>query len=493
MPRFCALVLLFGFIPFAISAELSAVEKQIAIQHAMEAAEQYLKDNMPTQATHVLEQELSKADGNKAYLALLKRAYLSEMALLMNDPTQNANRLKVQRKLDILLGANPATPPSDILPASPVAAPGTTSTEVNSPGPNAAVEAANAFKKGDYAQAEQLYSSIGVAKLSQEQKAAWACCRIRMASAKVNALQCDCDTAAAAANDVAEAIKLVPQNSELQKLGQQVIAVANFKANCRAGTRPGPTGEGLARPVTVDGDDVVVTASFRVRHTRARELAETVAKAAENSRKAIFERWSGPAFGAWEPKCEIVIHPNAETLAREANRPAGSTGRAIVQLVNGRPSERKIDLRADDVDITSNALPRELTHIVLADLFPDKPPPRWAEEGMAVLAGTSEETGRYTTTLRRCARDGDWFGVPQLMEMKEFPADKITGFFCESVSLTEYLVKARGDKNFTLFLRDSQRYGLAQALRRQYQIDGPQALEAAWKHAALEVGRAQAP
>ena len=204
-------------------------------------------------------------------------------------------------------------------------------------------------------------------------------------------------------------------------------------------------------------------------------------------------RWSGPASGAWEPKCEIVIHPNAESYSRETNRPANSTGRAIVQLVNGRPSERKIDLRADDADIASNALPRELTHIVLADLFPDKPPPRWAEEGMAVLAGTSEEAGRYTTTLRRCARDGDWFGLSQLMEMKEFPAEKITGFFCESVSLTEYLVRARGEKNFTLFLRDSQRYGLAQALRRQYGIDGPQALEATWKRAALEIGRAQAP
>ena len=47
MPRFCPLALLLCFVPFAIAAEPSAVEKQIAIQHAMEAAEQYLKDNIP--------------------------------------------------------------------------------------------------------------------------------------------------------------------------------------------------------------------------------------------------------------------------------------------------------------------------------------------------------------------------------------------------------------------------------------------------------------
>ena len=28
--------------------------------------------------------------------------------------------------------------------------------------------------------------------------------------------------------------------------------------------------------------------------------------------------------------------------------------------------------------------------------------------------------------------------------MKDFPADKITGFYCQSVSLTEYLVRAGG-------------------------------------------------
>jgi hypothetical protein len=189
-----------------------------------------------------------------------------------------------------------------------------------------------------------------------------------------------------------------------------------------------------------------------------------------------------------------VIHASAEAYAKATGKSAALTGHATVNLSNARVTQRRIDLRADDAAMVANALPRELTHVVLADLFADKPPPKWAQEGMAILAGSPEEAARYARTLPRCARDGDWFALAQLMELKDFPTEKITGFYCESVSLTEYLIRvAGGERNFTIFLRDCQRYGTPQALRRQFNIDGPQALEAAWRRAELEVGRAQAP
>jgi hypothetical protein len=167
---------------------------------------------------------------------------------------------------------------------------------------------------------------------------------------------------------------------------------------------------------------------------------------------------------------------------------------ARVKLDGGRATERRIDLRADDAAIESNALPRELTHVVLADLFPDRPAPKWAVEGMAILAGTPAEVERYIRTLPRCARDGDWFALTQLLELKDFPAEKITGFYCQSVSLTDYLIRAGGsERNFTIFLRDCQRYGTASALKRTYSIDSAEALEAAWRRATLDTGRAQGP
>jgi hypothetical protein len=61
------------------------------------------------------------------------------------------------------------------------------------------------------------------------------------------------------------------------------------------------------------------------------------------------------------------------------------------------------------------------------------------------------------------------------------------------VSVTDYLIRLSGERNFKIFLSDAQRYGTAQALKRQYGIDGPQALEAAWKRASLEQARGQTP
>ena len=80
-----------------------------------------------------------------------------------------------------------------------------------------------------------------------------------------------------------------------------------------------------------------------------------------------------------------------------------------------------------------------------------------------------------------------------LFELTDLPAERITGFYCESASLVEFLVKLRGERNFTLFLRDLERYGTASALAKTYGIDGPAALEQRWRPQALASVRAQAP
>lgn len=485
MTRPCASLALVFALPLLANADPTPVERAIGVQKAMATARGYLDVNMPAEAVAALEAEINNADGNKAFLTLLREAYLAELYRLEKADTPDAARLsQIRRSLALLGGVAPKAPgpapaaAAPVAPAVPVAVPTLPAPTSDSP-IDAAHEAAAAFKKGDYAAAARLFASVR--ELNADQKTAWAYCRVRLANESLNAPSCDGTSAAACAADVTDALKLLAPNAELRPVAEQVIAMANRKA-------------GSAKPTPVASGDVVETPSFRVRHSGNRELAEAVAKAAEEQRGKIFERWSGPPAGAWNPKCEITIHATADAFTKATARPAGGTGNAAVQLVDGLVTERRIDLRADDPVVVSNALPRELTHVVLADLFPDKPAPRWAVEGMAILAGTPEEVARYTRTLPRCARDGDWHALAKLLEMKGFPADNITGFYCQSVSLTEYLVRAGGgEKHFTTFLRDCQRYGAPQALRRQYEIDGPQALEAAWKRAVLETGRAQSP
>ena len=457
-------------VPFAAFAQdrTDPVERAIVVQRAMAAAQDYLNANMPAEAVAVLEPQLSNADGHPGFLPLLRRAYTGEVKRLETAPKPDAARVaEVRRRLDLL------QPPA----AAPQAADGAELLR----------DARALFKQAKYAEAAAKFAAAVAARaaIDQNEVAAWAYCRVRLAADAVNDPKCDAETATAAAKDVTEALTLAPGNADLQKVGQSVLVLARQKANGRRE----PAGAAPPSPAIPADWEAVETASFRVRFQGSRELADVVAKAAEERRAELFKRWSGPATTAWQPQCEIVLHPTAECYTRMTKRPAGETGSATVRLADGRVTERRIELRADDACAVANTLPRELTHIILADLFPDRPPPKWAEEGMAVLAGSPEEVSRYVRTLPRCARDNELVPVAALLEMKDFPAvEKVTGFYCESVSVVDYLVKLRGEQNFTIFLRDCQRYGTASALKRNYSIDNPQALEAAWKRAALSAG-----
>jgi hypothetical protein len=489
MARLVALGSLLLLASALVAADPPPVEKQLALQKAMLAARQYLDVNMPAEAVAALEAQVANADGNKSFLTLLREAYLAELVRLEKSPGADQARIaQVRRHLALLGGPAPAAAaPAPATPAPETPAPAATPVipppafdapvlVPTPPGAETVAEAVALFNKKDYAAAAKLFAA-SAANLTPMQKAAWAYCRVWVANDKVSAAGCDSATAAALSADVAEAMKLAPANAELQKWGQRVIAAAAAKSRNDSG-------------VIVGGGDAIETASFRVHHPGNRDLAETIAKKAESLRKDIFERWSGPPSGPWTVKCDIFIHATAEDFAKTTGRPTASTGNATIRLVDGSAEERRIDLRADDAALETNALPRELSHVVFADLFPDKPAPKWAVEAMAILAGSPEEIDRYTRTLRRCVKDGEWLNLAQLLEMTDFPKENVTAFYCESVALADYLIRAAGsERNFTIFLRDCHRYGTAQALKRQFGIDGPQALESAWKRAALEAGR----
>lgn len=336
------------------------------------------------------------------------------------------------------------------------------------------------FRKGNFREAATWYAGVAAVDpklLDEKQNDAWAFSRVKLAAESVSRPVCDAKAAEAAEKDVLAALQLAPKNAEVQKLGQSVLLLARTKT-C------GPREPVVETPAS---GDVIETASFTVRFSGSRDLAVKIAEVAEAKRAETFERWSGPAGGAWTPRCEIVVHASAEKYGSSTKKPVEGTGHATVRLAEGKAVERRIDLRADDADLLVNALPRELTHVVLADLFPYTPPPKWAQEGMAVLACSPDEVSRYSRTMVKCAREGQLFTVAALVEMKEYPAaEKITGFCCGSVSLADHLVKLKGEKHFTTFLRDCQRYGSTSALKRQYDIDSPKALQEAWLKQAIK-------
>ncbi|HET6572055.1 MAG TPA: hypothetical protein VFG68_00510 [Fimbriiglobus sp.] len=483
MARSCpvALVCAVLLLPAARAADPGPIDRTLAVQTAMAEAKNLLIASKSAEAVAALEKQLPNADGSRAFLDLLRSAYAAEVKRLQLAGADSKQVADVRTKLSLIGGAAPAPVVAASEPAPKPAAE-----------PNKALEALRQAKDlfhqaqsepGKYGPAAKLFAAafLGKVRLSHEQMAAWAYCRVRVAADQLKR-KTDPASAAEVAAEVEEALKLAPDNAGLQKVGAELIARARRAAGGARSAAP-----------AADGWEVVETASFRVRHKGHRVQAEALARTAEAARGAIFARWSGPPGGAWGPKCEVVLHPTAADFAAATRQPAGATGRATVKLDGGRAVERRIDLRADDATAAVDALPREMTYVVLADLFPSAAPPRWAEAGMAVLACSPAEVERYRRTLARCYRDGELFPIEALFELKAPPAERVTGFAVESASLVAYLVKAKGERAFTAFLRDAQRYGLASALKRQYGVSDAKQLGDAWMQSELSVARAQAP
>lgn len=462
-----------------------------ALAAALAEARDHLKANRPADAVETLERHLTTADGNREFRDLLRDAYAAELARLQSTAADPRRVADLRTKLTLLgpapVSEQPAPPPPPVVPQAEPKPTGPDPLETLQKAAllfqeaKAELTARPKDEPRKFGLAARLFAAAFAnrTEMTQDQLAAWAYCRVRLAADSLNH---NGDPTAVAA-EVEDALKLAPSNAGLQKVGADLIAAARQR-----GAKAVPASAPLA-----DGWDVVETPSFRVKYTGRRAVAEAVAKAAEAKREAIFAKWSGPPGGAWGPKCEVTLHPTADAFGRATNQPAAGTGRAVVQLTDGRPVERRIDLRADDPTLADDALPRELTTVVLADLFWEKAPPRWAEVGMAVLAESPAEVERYRRTLAKCADRGELPSVAAILEAAAPPADRATGYAVGSVSLVEFLVRWKGEKAFTTFVRDAQRYGLASALKRQYGVSDARELEAAWKRGGLTAARGQAP
>lgn len=447
------------------------VTRAVGVQKAVYDARQALSAGKPAAAAAALEAQLPNADGSAEFLAILGRAYDAELKQLRAAAQPDEKRIReVTARLAALGQAPEATPAPAAVPVSGTGSPLSATVSV----------ATGLFNQADFPAAAKMFEKafLGKVELRPDQLAAWAYCRVKVAAEQLNRSPTDADVAKAVEAEVTDALALAPTNDGLQKAGGEVIAAARK----RQGKNPLSPTRVAAIPA---GWEVVESANFRIRHRGTKDVAEAVAKVAEQKRVDIFTRWSGPPRGAWGAKCEVILHPSQEMFTESTKLPAGATGLATVRLDDGAVAERKIDLRADDATAAADAFPRELTHVILADLFPTQAPPKWAEVGMAVLACSSDEVVRFDKAATTAARTQDLFAVADLAGLAGFPpAEKVTGFYASAVTLVEYLVKLKGERAFTTFLRDSQRYGMEAAFRRNYATDARQ-LDSSWRQSVL--------
>jgi hypothetical protein len=344
-------------------------------------------------------------------------------------------------------------------------------------------EAARLFKLGSaqpakFADAAKCFAAaFHNVEMSADQLAAWAYCRVRLAHDRLGKSPADAAVATEVIAEVEEALRLAPDQDKLHALGATIVADA-----VRRGGRAPAQAPALA-PV---GGAAVETANFRVVHAGAVEVATALARAAEEQRVAIHRRWTSKPPADWPVKCAVTLHATADGFARATQQPAGQRGRAATDLADGRVTARRLDLSLDGdiATLTADVLPRELSHVVLAELFPTDPPPLWAELGMAVLATSDAEQARYRTTLARCADAGTLLPPGTLMKLKAAPAERTTEFHVESASLVYFFAKWRGEAEFVSFLSLARRYGPESAARQVYGVESLAQLDAVWKKAA---------
>jgi hypothetical protein len=235
------------------------------------------------------------------------------------------------------------------------------------------------------------------------------------------------------------------------------------------------------------------TASFRIMHVDP-DLAERAVEVAESAREAQISRWAGsPPRAPWTPKCDLYLYPNARLFSQMTGQLEDSPGFSTMGMNGGRIIARRVNLRADHPQLLKAIMPHEITHVVLADLFPHQQIPRWADEGMAVLSEPPSEQLSRAADLDEPLGTGQLFKVEKLMSM-DYPESRYWGlYYAQSVSLTRFLVEQGTPTQFIQFVQNSQQTSPETALKRVYNIDGFADLHNRWlTYARRKTGTATA-
>jgi hypothetical protein len=218
----------------------------------------------------------------------------------------------------------------------------------------------------------------------------------------------------------------------------------------------------------------------------ARELATLC----EQWRQRLAEYWGLEGIPPWAPACQIVVHANARSYVAAVGNGAWQTfgSSELVFGAGGRIVRRRIDLRGDSPHGLA-ALPHEMTHLIAADLLGGRRPPRWADEGMAILADSTDKQRLHQRDLTDSVTQGSIFRLHDLVRMEQYPAPAwIPLFYGQSASLTAYLVHRAPPSEFVRFLQVAQQQGYERAAREVYGVSSLAELEQQWR-AARQAGQ----
>ena len=258
-----------------------------------------------------------------------------------------------------------------------------------------------------------------------------------------------------------------------------IAACAPNAAEIRADDAASIATETTASAVATE--NIIVVGTDPSRAATIREHAETI-------RREAFSQLLGEADPRpWLVRCEIHVHSSAESFEQAVGgSPADARGATSLEFSDDRVVTRRIDVMGDGPTIVPDAIDHELVHVVLADHFVHTAPPRWADEGLALLFDTQEKQRGHEADFQDARRRGLAWSASDLLALEDYPADgprqKI--FYGQSAALVRWLIARRDPATFIRFLDDSANVGMEAALDRHYALTSLASVSSAWKEVA---------
>lgn len=231
---------------------------------------------------------------------------------------------------------------------------------------------------------------------------------------------------------------------------------------------------------------VPVEQSFVVEGTSP-EHAARIIEEAESLRRMIARRLVGlEVTDPWQPRCLLAIHTTPDAFTSAVGVPPSVvSGATSLEFAGDDVSLRRVDLMSDGITIPG-ALAHELVHVILGDLFLTTPPPRWADEGLAIMFDTSELQRRHEDDFQKARRSGQAWPLRELFELELQPTDGVRQriFYGQSASVVRWLLAKAGTESLLRCLDDAGFEGHAAAIGRHYGFPSIEAMEAAWRDEA---------
>jgi hypothetical protein len=230
-----------------------------------------------------------------------------------------------------------------------------------------------------------------------------------------------------------------------------------------------------------------LSSNFAVVSAHPEISPEFVTRQCEELRTLLQSRWlSQFSSREWSPRCEVVVHHSETDYLEQVGWQAAMTrGCCRIDVQQGRIVRRRLDLVADSKTFELTALAHELTHVVLADRFVGRPIPRWADEGMALLADRDRKRTLHLRNLHQALEQNRCPKLRDVLDSHRYPpGPQLSAFYGQSLSMVSFLSERGEPAKVVELVALAMERGYDEALRTTYGIDGAAEFERQWREYA---------